>query len=97
MTKLKRMAVVDVWLRSGQTTSDYADNLGLDVGAFLEWIMEYGRLSEPSPLIPVRILDGRADRQRFHEVHSGEHIKSYVHAAREIRQNWIPVVIQGRS
>ena len=57
MTRLKRMRVVDAWLRSGQSAMDYAVNLGLDVGALRLWVMEYGRPSAPSTLIPVRILD----------------------------------------
>jgi hypothetical protein len=96
MTRLKRMRVVDAWLRSGQSTMDYADNLGLDVGALRSWVMEYGRPSAPSTLIPVRILDGRADRQRFDELHSGEDRKPDVHFSCELGSHWIQVVIQER-
>jgi hypothetical protein len=90
------MAIVDAWLRDGQTTVDYADNLGLDVCTFLDWVMEYGRLSTPSILIPVRILGGHPDRQRFTEDDSGARLKSDAHLARESGTGWIPVVIQGR-
>ena len=56
MTKLKRMVVVDVWLRSGQTLMDYVDNLGLDVGTFLGWIMDYGQPADLSTWIePPRV------------------------------------------
>ena len=97
MTRLKRMRVVNAWLRSGQSTMDYADNLGLDVGALRSWVMEYGRSSAPSTLIPVRILDGHADRQRFDGPHSGEFRKPDVHLSCALGSHWIPVVIQGRS
>jgi hypothetical protein len=89
------MAIVDAWLRDGQNTVDYADNLGLDVCTFLDWVMEYGRLSDPSILIPVRILDGHPDRQRFTEDDSGAYLKSDAHLARAPGTGWIPVVIQG--
>ena len=87
MTRLKRMRVVDAWLRSGQSAMDYAVNLGLDVGALRLWVMEYGRPSAPSTFIPVRILD---------ELHSGEDRKPDVHFSCELGSHWIPVVIQER-
>lgn len=97
MTKLKRMVVVDVWLRSGQSLMDYADNLGLDVGTFLGWIMDYGQPADLSTWIPVRMLDGHPDRQRFEEDRSGEYLQPDVPASRGLGSHWIPVVIQGRS
>jgi hypothetical protein len=56
--------------------------------------MAYGQPSAPTTFIPVRVLTGRSNRQRFDEGLSGECVKPNVHSSPESGNNWIPAVIQ---
>lgn len=94
MTRVKRMVVVDAWLRSGQTLLEYVDTVGLDVGTFLGWILDYGQPVAASIWIPVRMLDECVDRYPLDAADSGEGLKTERHAAHEFRPQWVPVVIQ---
>lgn len=94
MTKVKRMVVVAAWLRSGQMLLEYVDTVGLDVGTFLGWIMDYGQPAEASLWIPVRILDGSVDRYLLDAACSGEGLGPDRHAFHECRPQWIPVILQ---
>lgn len=55
MTRAERMGFVDAWIRSGQTSLEFAESVGIDREAFREWILDYGR---PSILIPVQVTNG---------------------------------------
>ena len=94
MTKVKRMVVVAAWLRSGQMLLEYVDTVGLDVGTFLGWIMDYGQPAEASLWIPVRILDGSVDRYLLDAACSGEGLGPDRHAFHDCRPQWIPVILQ---
>ncbi len=94
MSRSERMRCVDAWLRSGQTSMDYAEYVGLDADALLRWILEYGR---PSPLIPVRILAGAGEpRILAGDEAVAPRLASFDLAASGAEHHWIPVVIQVR-
>jgi hypothetical protein len=97
MTRVKRMVVVDAWLRSSQTLLEYADNVGLDVGTCLGWIRDYGQPADSARWIPVRILDSCVDRYPLDEAFSGGGLRPDRHASHKFRQQWVPVVIQEHS
>ena len=97
MTRQQRMVVVDTWLTSGQTLLDYADRLGLEVGTFLGWIVEYGQPAGLSKWIPVRILDGGVDRYPLDEASPGGGLKPVMCTSHEFRHVWMPVVIRERA
>ena len=94
MSRSERMRCVDAWLRSGQTSMDYAACAGLDADALLRWILEYGR---PSPLIPVRILAGAGETQlRAGDVEVVSRPPGLGLVSSGAEHHWIPVVIQER-
>lgn len=94
MTKSERMRCVAAWLRSGQTSTDYAECAGLDADAFLRWILEYGR---PSPLIPVLILAGAGEPQmRAGGIEAVSRPPGLGLVSSGAEHHWIPVVIQVR-
>ena len=94
MSRSERMRCVDAWLRSGQTSMDYAACAGLDADALLRWILEYGR---PSPLIPVRILAGTGEsRLRAGDEAVAPRLPSFDLGACGAEHHWIPVEIQER-
>jgi transposase-like protein len=95
MTKSERMRCVAAWLRSGQTSMDYAERAGVDADAFMSWILDYGR---PSPLIPVRILAGSGEpRVPTGDVEVVSWPPGLGLVSSSAEQRWIPVVIQERS
>lgn len=93
MLRSERMRCVDVWLRSGQTSMDYAVCAGLDADALLRWILEYGR---PSPLIPVRILAGPGEPRIRVGDEAVSRLSNVDRATCGTEQRWIPVMIQER-
>lgn len=94
MLRSERMRCVDAWLRSGQTSMDYAACAGLDADAFLRWILDYGR---PSPLIPVRILAGSGEpRIRGDDEEVAHRLPNVDLATSGAEHHWIPVMIQER-
>jgi hypothetical protein len=94
MSRSERMRCVDAWLRSGQTSTDYAECAGLDADALLRWILDYGR---PSPLIPVRILAGAGEpRILAGDEAVAPRLPSFDLAASGAEHHWISVVIQER-
>ncbi len=95
MTKSERMRCVAAWLRSGQTSMDYAERAGVDADVFMSWILDYGR---PSPLIPVRILAGSGEpRVPAGDVEVVSWPPGLGLVSSSAEQRWIPVVIQERS
>jgi len=94
MTKSERMRCVAAWLRSDRTPVEFAECAGLDAGAFLLWILEYGR---PLPLIPVRILAGSGEpRVPAGDVEVVSRPPGLGLVSSGAEHHWIPVVIQER-
>lgn len=94
MTRNECMGFVDAWLRSGQTSREYAACIGLDLDAFRSWIIDYGR---PSALIPVRVMAGGGESLIRAIADEGiHHLPRSAHTASGSEHRWIPVVIQER-
>ena len=93
MTRNESMGFVDAWLRSGQTSREYAACIGLDLDTFRSWIIDYGR---PSALIPVRVMAGGGESlSRIIDDERGPRLPRSGGTS-GLEHRWIPVVIQER-
>ena len=88
------MGFVDSWLRSGLSTLELAECVGIEVDVFREWILDYGR---PSALIPGRVMAGGGESMiRLVADKRDSSLRSSGWTARGSEQRWIPVVIKER-
>ena len=97
MTRLRRMAVVNAWLNSGQSIRDFAKAQGADVCELIGWIMEYAQPSAPSTWIPVRILDEFVGNHLSDTGYTHYCPRPDITLPRVAGRDWVPVVIQERT
>jgi hypothetical protein len=95
MTRFRRMAVVDAWLRSDQSMMGFAQDHAVDLFDLRDWVMEYGQPPDPLRWIPVRILGPFVENRRIDE---GFPVccPPGITSARAVQRHWVPVVIQER-
>ena len=96
MTRFRRMAVVDAWLKSDQSMMGFAKDQGVDLCDLRDWLIEYAQPPVPLIWIPVRILGPLVDNHRIDEEFPGC-CPPGITSASAVRRHWVPVVIQERS
>ena len=97
MTRLKRMAMVDAWLKADQSMMSFSKENGIQLCDLLDWVMQYGQPTAALIWVPVRILDGLMDNYINGPEYTGYYPRSDATSPRVAGCPWIPVVIQERT